>query len=449
MDVYGIFLRTLRRIGPPTAKQRVLVAVSGGSDSVALLHLLLKLRESGPAFDLAVAHLDHGVRGEAGRKDAAFVADLATRHGLPLLAGRLDTSPSGIQTDMKEDVPHQDVPHRTLSDHGRDTTSLPSEDHLRRARLAFLGEQAAAWRGDRIALGHTRDDQAETTILNLLRGSGSRGLGGMRLTRRLGEAMDASSSGAGPPRTTGRSGLPPLIIRPVLEIPRADLRRWLSAQDISWREDSTNQNPRYLRNRVRAELMPLLEDLRAGSRDTLARAAGLLQDDNDLLESLARRELSGLDSVNLNARHLASLPRALARRVVRIAASQGTSGPTGALLRSGTAADASPLDRPPLLARTGSAGADRTNRDSAAHGAVWAPGSRQVEAVLDLAAAGKGGQVDLGRGHVARLRKGTLTFAGPQHEDPAQKGADREPLTPEQPAGKDPREGRKKSNKSP
>ncbi len=410
MDVYATFLRTLRRLGPPQAGQRVLVAVSGGADSVALLHLLLKLRENGPAFEMAVAHLDHGVRGEAGRKDAAFVADLAARHGLPLLAGRLEapptgSRPAGAKADKEEDAPPQtnSVP----------ASSLPSEDHLRRARQAFLAEKAAEWRADRIALGHTRDDQAETAILNLLRGTGSRGLGGMRLTRRLAKPDDASSNRAGAPQPSQKPGLPPLIIRPVLEIPRAALRKWLREQEISWREDSTNTSPRYLRNRVRADLMPLLEDLRPGARDTLARAAALLQDDNDLLESLARRELAMLDSVNLDARHLASLPRALARRVVRIAAAEGTSKPPGALLGSGTAAGESPQDRPPLLAREGIPGADRTNQGSAATEVPWAPGSRQVEAVLDLATAGKGGQVDLGRGHVARLSKGILTFEVP------------------------------------
>ena len=180
MDVYGIFLRTLRRIGPPQAEQRVLVAVSGGADSVALLLLLLKLREGGPAFHLAVAHLDHGVRGEAGRADAAFVADLAARHELPLLSGRLEPD-TELECDTKEDAPL-----RPTSDH----MALPSEERLRQARQAFLAEKAAEWRADRIALGHTRDDQAETAILNLLRGSGSRGLGGMRLTRRLGVGID-------------------------------------------------------------------------------------------------------------------------------------------------------------------------------------------------------------------------------------------------------------------
>jgi len=367
MDVYDIFLRTLRRIGPPGAGQRVLTAVSGGADSVALLHLLLRLREGGTSFDLAVAHLDHGVRGEAGRSDAAYVADLAARHDLPLIAGRLAEA------------------------------SSPSEEHLRRARQSFLAEKAAAWRADQIALGHTRDDQAETAILNLLRGSGSRGLGGMRLTRRL----------AGP-------GLPPLIIRPLLEISRAALRDWLRELEIAWREDGTNTSPRYLRNRVRAELMPLLEDLRPGARDTLARAAGLLQDDNDLLESLARRELARLDSVNLDAHSLASLPRAIARRVVRIAAAEGTIPRAQALLDSGPAAVTSRPHRVTSPSLAGSAGADRTNKARSASEVPWAPGARQVEAVLDMAAAGGGGQVDLGRGRVARLSKGVLTFHRPR-----------------------------------
>ena len=407
----------------------MIVAVSGGADSVALLHLVMALRQEATPFTVGVAHLDHGVRGAEGAADAAFVRDLARKLDLPLLSGR--RLPAGAEIDPVA----ADLTSTKISRLKPIPENPPSEDELRRARRAFYERKASEWGARRIAVGHTRDDQAETALLNLLRGSGSRGLGGIRRTTRLSAFKDARNVGDSIPIGTATG---PLIIRPLLDIGRDELRDWLIANNHEWREDSTNQDPRYLRNRVRSELLPLMESLRPGARDTLARAATLLQDDNDLLDRVARTELKkltlsssqnqeengkssdaveppeaakqatsdapspagssqepvvsapstpaqGSSSLVLDARRLATLNPALSRRVVRIAAAEGTSTNARALSLPGAA-------------------------DRAKDGPPWAPGSRQVDAVLEMAATGKGGRIDLGRGHVAVLKQGQLTF---------------------------------------
>jgi tRNA(Ile)-lysidine synthase len=346
VDAYSIFLRTVQRHRLIGAGHRVLAAVSGGPDSMALLHFLVRARRSTP-FELAVAHLDHGLRGEASTADAAFVEEVAREHRLTLLGERLP--------EVREDSSH--VP----------------EDRLRTARLRFLYRMAAGWEADRIALGHTRDDQAETLALNLIRGAGTRGLGGMPV---LGPAREmpggevAPSTGNSAARKTART------IRPLLLVSRAALVQWLEKEELGWREDSTNEDPRYLRNRVRRELLPLLERLRPGATAAIARSAHLLQEDDAVLERLAEEVQVETDpaGARLDAGRLRELPRPLARRVLRQAARAAGEKP------------------------------DNAGRPD------WRPGARQVEEVLDLIAARRGGRVDLGRGHAAVVKGGSVVI---------------------------------------
>lgn len=207
------------------AGDRVVVAVSGGLDSVVLLDLLLETRGwHGGA--LAVATVDHGTRADSAA-DADFVADLAAAHGIEL--------------------------HRTAAQLGEGA----SEDRCRRARYAFLESLEA----DAIALAHHRDDQAETVLVQLLRGTGTRGLAGMGWRR-------------------GR------IVRPLLDVPRSALQAWASHRGLAWREDPGNTTPSYLRNRVRHEVIPLLEALRPGATEALARSARAAAADADLIAAL-------------------------------------------------------------------------------------------------------------------------------------------------------------------
>jgi tRNA(Ile)-lysidine synthase len=262
---------------PPGAT--VVAAVSGGPDSLALLGTLLALRErrdpQAPG-EIVVAHLDHGLRGEAGAADAAFVAELAAERGLRCVVGR-------------EDV-------RALA--RREKRSL--EDAARRARYRVLQSVAAEVGADCIALGHTRDDQAETVLMHFVRGSGLAGLAGMA------------------PREGG-------LARPLLALTRAETVAYCEAQGWQPRYDASNEDPAFLRNRIRRELLPTLERYNPRLRETLARNAALIADDERYLEERARdawdaalaEETAGTITFRLDV--LRAQPDALRHRVLRAA----------------------------------------------------------------------------------------------------------------------------------
>jgi len=211
--VLARFSRTVhvRCLADPGAP--LLVAVSGGADSVSLLYLLLEAR-GGPG-ELTVVHLDHGLRGEAARADARWVRGLSRSLGVGFLGGRRDVR--GICRREK----------------------LSVETAARRARLDFFRDAARKTGVDTVALGHHLDDQAETVLMRLLRGSGPGGLAGMLPRRSMG-------------------GL--VLIRPLLEFRRDELERFLREKGVSWRTDASNRDRRFLRNRVRLDLLPLLTE---------------------------------------------------------------------------------------------------------------------------------------------------------------------------------------------
>lgn len=255
---------------------KVLVAVSGGADSVALLEALRELA-SELGLTLAVAHLDHGIRGEAAAADAAFVSQLGREAGLQVHHGSVDAP--AISRDSGRSL----------------------EDAAREARYSFLRATAACHGYNKIAVGHTLDDQAETVLLAMIRGSGAAGLGAMRPV-----------SGD--------------LIRPLIEARRQDVLAYLAGLGRAYRTDETNKDPAYVRNRVRHMLLPLLaEQFNPAIAATLARQAELLRADEELLAGLAagllrRIARSGAGAVSLDLQALRRVPRALQRRIVRAAA---------------------------------------------------------------------------------------------------------------------------------
>jgi tRNA(Ile)-lysidine synthase len=218
----------------------VLVGVSGGPDSVALLHALVLLR-SEYALRLTVCHVHHGLRPEADR-DAAFVEALAARLGCPARVVRVEVTRGG----------------------GRSP-----EEAARLARHAALGRVARVIGAGRIALGHTADDQAETVLMRVLQGAGPRGLAGI-------------------PARRGR------IVRPLLDVARAAVLAHLAAHGLEAVDDVTNRDPRFLRNRVRHELLPLLAG-QVGPRmpDALRRLALASREAVEALDALVRPRLVG------------------------------------------------------------------------------------------------------------------------------------------------------------
>ena len=218
--------------------ETVVAGVSGGPDSVCLLHLLALLRGE-MEFGLRAAHLEHGLRGEASLADAAFVEDLCRTLNVPCRVRRRDVGALARAA-------------------GRSC-----EEQGRFERYALFEEELAAAGGGKIAVAHNRDDQAETLLLNLARGSGLKGLCGMRPVR-------------------GR------IIRPLLETGRDRIEAWLSARGIPWRVDETNAGMDFARNRVRQVILPQLKELvNEKAPQHLAAAAGYLQEADDYLEEAA------------------------------------------------------------------------------------------------------------------------------------------------------------------
>jgi len=253
--------------------QRVGVAVSGGADSVALLHILVELAPR-LEIQLSVVHLDHMLRGDESRADAEFVRELAARFRLSASLGERNVAELAAQSGDN------------------------LEQAARRARYEFFA-QALADGMDRIALGHTRSDQAETVLFRFLRGSGTAGLSGIRPVTQNG------------------------LVRPLIEAPRADIEAWLRAGDIAWREDSSNQIKDFARNRIRHELLPALSrDWNPALSETLARTAEWAQAeeawwDQEITRKAARLLVPGDGCVLLRVDDLRGLHLAMARRVAR------------------------------------------------------------------------------------------------------------------------------------
>ncbi len=251
-----------------------MVAVSGGSDSVALLHVLRELQQEGDFVIGGVAHFNHRLRGAVSDEDEVFVRSLADSFGIPFVVDSADVAAAAHA----------------------DRTSL--ETAGRRLRYEFFGRAAASLGVDRVAVGHTRDDQAETVLMRLVRGAGPVGLAGIH----------------------PRAGA---IVRPLVDITRHELRHYLSERTISFREDASNADVAIPRNRVRHELLPVLKErFSPGIVETLGRQAEIAREDAEYFDAIVasehRRVIRKTDdgfAVDLPA--LAAYPPAIARRLVR------------------------------------------------------------------------------------------------------------------------------------
>ncbi|MBN1955135.1 MAG: tRNA lysidine(34) synthetase TilS [Anaerolineae bacterium] len=232
----------------------VVVGVSGGPDSLCLLHLLRELQAT-YRLQLYVAHLHHGVRGKEADDDAAFVAALAQQWQLPVTVERQD-----VLAVAREQ-------------------QLAFEEAARRVRYAFLGRVAGQVGATRIAVGHNADDQAETVLMHWLRGAGLAGLRGML------PATALSSYRLFQPPADSDAG-PLTLIRPLLATPRADVEQYCAAHGLQPRFDRSNLDTTLFRNRLRHELLPLLETYNPNVRQRLCHTAAIVAADYDLLERL-------------------------------------------------------------------------------------------------------------------------------------------------------------------
>lgn len=227
------------------AGERIAVGVSGGADSIALLLLLLELREQ-LGIVLSVAHLNHKLRGRAADADEKFVERLATKHGLEFHGKRVDVAAKAK----------------------RERVNL--EDAGRRARRELFAELVTQGKVDRVAVAHTADDQAETVLAHILRGTGLAGLGGIH------------------PETE-------CVVRPLLGMRRAALRAYLRRKKQKWREDASNQDVSRTRARIRKKLLPVLErDFQPGFVERLCALADFAREDEALLGWMARQRCDAL-----------------------------------------------------------------------------------------------------------------------------------------------------------
>ena len=254
--------------------ETILVACSGGADSLALL-LSLRQRE----YSCVAAHINHSTRGKENDDDEIFVRDVCEKLKIPFAVARLN---------MKADS---------------------SEAVLRDARYASLIELAQENACSRIATAHHANDVLETMILNLLR-----------------DATNAGWCGIAPQRTLAKGRL---LVRPLLAATREEIVEFLKTQDCDWREDSSNRNPRFLRNRVRHEVIPKLVEISGGDATRMVlqavRGAEILREDFSVLEALAKTRLEALtlcaqdNLLILDGLKFRELPTALQRRVLRLA----------------------------------------------------------------------------------------------------------------------------------
>ena len=261
----------------------VLIAVSGGPDSIALLHLLAELRQELGIY-LEVAHLQHGIRGPIAITDARFVADLAESLNLPFHLREVDLP------QMKRAAGKGNL-----------------EQLARVQRYAFFAEVAERRGLDKVATAHTQNDQAETVLMWFLRGAGSKGMAGM------GPLQEFDSK-------VTRSGARLTVIRPLLEVSKTEIFEYLTARRLEFRIDESNEDTKLLRNWLRLKLLPAIEGrFDAGVPARLAQQAEMLRDENLLLEALARKAYDAMHRcAGIDRTALLREPKALRRRILRL-----------------------------------------------------------------------------------------------------------------------------------
>lgn len=251
----------------------IVVAVSGGPDSICLLHVLNNLKDK-LKFDLFACHYNHKLREEASDRDEEFVKKICWKQGIECVFG-------------------------SAAFLGK----LKSEDQARKARYDFFQKILNQSRGAKVALGHTMNDLAETVLFRLIRGTGLRGLKAIPLRREE-------------------------FIRPLLSINRSEILAYLSSENISFRNDKTNMDTNFTRNFLRLKILPKLAQINPNVIKTLANAAGLIEEDYAFLTNLTMQALQEIllkvnkNRIELDRRKWLGLPLSLRRQVIREAISK-------------------------------------------------------------------------------------------------------------------------------
>ena len=279
MSISTIVLKTVTEYDMIEKGDKVLAAVSGGADSVCMLHILNRLKND-LGFSLACAHVNHGLRGEAADKDESFVKDLCEREGIPFYSQRFDVA--AIAAERK----------------------LTVEEAGRYVRYKFFDELRQKYGFDKIATAHNKNDNAETVLMRIIRGTGIDGLSGIDYVRGDG------------------------VIRPVLDVSRKEIEEYCKVYSLSYCTDATNADNDYTRNKIRNQLIPYIEkEFNSAVTDSLVRLSANADEDSHFLKGYAKRLFERLGSPLPNRKpnclHIESLrmlDKSIATRVVKLAA---------------------------------------------------------------------------------------------------------------------------------
>lgn len=272
--------KTLKKYKMLIQSEKVILGVSGGADSIAMLYALNELIDYG--LELIVAHLNHGIRGDEAKGDAEFVKETAKSLRLTFVYGEVDT------LSFKE------------------KSQLSLEDAARTLRYKFFNQVMNKHYATKIATAHTLDDQAETVLMRLLRGSGSRGL----------------------------SGIPPVsnsIVRPLIDTSRSEIEEYLRSKGVEWVEDSTNESPEFLRNRIRQDLLVELESYNPQIKETLSRTAEILRSEEEFIRREALKHFDDIFNPNKSKligdlKHYRSVEKPLRFSLLRLTIEKLNSG---------------------------------------------------------------------------------------------------------------------------
>jgi len=288
-DTESRVINFIRQYGLMPGGEMLIVAVSGGADSVCLLHLLARWRDE-LGVELHVAHLNHELRGDESDSDARYVADLAGYLSLPITVGRQNVA--GYRSRKK--------------------CSL--EEAARELRYSFLAKVAGETGSRRVIVGHTRDDQVETVLMHILRGTGVSGLCGLK-------PCSPMMYGEGVPLQQGEGNL--VVVRPLLELTREETQNYCQEHGLGARMDSSNMSLSFFRNRLRLELLPLLRGYNPNVDEGLLRLAEIAGEDQSFMEKQALQLWDDMawqegGAVGLDSKKLCGLSVSLQRQIIRL-----------------------------------------------------------------------------------------------------------------------------------
>jgi tRNA(Ile)-lysidine synthase len=276
-------LATITKYRMLSKNDKVLVCVSGGPDSVALVYLLYFLRDEFK-LKLQIAHLNHMIRGSQADQDAEFVRKLSQRLNLPIISKKKDV-PSFVKKNK-----------------------MSLEEGARLLRYRFFLEAAKKFKADKVAIGHTADDQVETVLMRIIRGTGLEGLGGMQ-------------------PVSEQNGIK--IIRPLIEVWKEEITDYLREKNLRFRMDLSNKDRAYFRNKIRLGLIPhLSRSYNPGIKEIILRFSDAVRQDCDYLEKSSKKAFENLSEawakknkteVGISIRRLKKYPLAVQRRIMRLA----------------------------------------------------------------------------------------------------------------------------------